>query len=278
MVADATKIHPGSFFTLPLSLVRSPIRAFNTNNPHKFSNWGNTVIDLSIEMEQQDCPFIDTTADHDVSFSSFQWNFDGADRELETRMVVEAETRDALDDALRVLRDHRNMYSVGLQKRVGDTAHIRTTINETNAMETIRSHNGYVTGPFHIESGSEIWHVGFDSRESADKTLSDLDRNNDFIVLSRRQSKLGDMQELIEKRDAAIQLLRGSQNLTETEQETILTALESGYFQSPREATLAELADEFDISKPGVSKNLRRGQRKIAECFAGALDHLETPD
>ena len=230
-----------------------------------------------MEMEQQDCPFIDTSDEYDVSFSSFQWDFDVADRELETRMIVEAEEREALDAALRALQNHRNMYSCRLHKRQGDTAHIRTKINETNAMETIRAHNGYVTGPFYIEGGSEVWHVGFDSENSADDTLSELDRNNDYVVLSRRENDLAEMQELIEKRDAAIPLLQGCQNLTTVERETITAALESGYFQSPREATLSSLADEFDISKPGVSKNLRRSQRKMAESIVRALQHVDEP-
>lgn len=230
-----------------------------------------------MEMEQQDCPFIDTSDEYDVSFSSFQWDFDVADRELETRMIVEAEGRDALDEALRALQDHRNMYSCRLHKRQGDTAHIRTKINETDAMETIRAHNGYVTGPFYIEGGSEVWHVGFDSEGSADDTLSDLDRNNDYVVLSRRENELAEMQELIEKRDAAIPLLQGCQNLTTVERETITAALEAGYFQSPRNTTLSSLADEFDISKPGVSKNLRRSQRKMVESIVRALQHVDEP-
>jgi len=230
-----------------------------------------------MEMEQQDCPFIDTSDEYDVSFSSFQWDFDVADRELETRMIVEAEEKEALDAALRALQNHRNMYSCRLHKRQGDTAHIRTKINETDAMETIRAHNGYVTGPFYIEGGSEVWHVGFDSENSADDTLSELDRNNDYVVLSRRENELAEMQELIEKRDAAIPLLQGCQQLTTVERETITTALESGYFQSPREATLSSLADEFDISKPGVSKNLRRSQRKMAESIVRALQHVDEP-
>jgi len=231
-----------------------------------------------MEMEQQDCPFIDTTADHDVSFSSFQWNFDGGDRELETRMIVEGQSREALDNALQALQDHRNMYSCTLRKRLGETAHIRTTIDETDAMQTIRSYDGYVTGPFHIEGGSETWHVGFDSSDSASNTLSDLERNNEFTVISRRETAITEMQELIEKRDAAIELLRGSQSLTATERRTVATAFESGYFQSPRETTLADLAEEFDISKPGISKNLRRSQRKITRSVTGALEHLDEPE
>lgn len=230
-----------------------------------------------MEMEQQDCPFIDTSDEYEVSFSSFQWDFDVADRELEVRMIVEAEEKAALDEALGALQNHRNMYSCRLHKRQGETAHIRTKINETNAMETIRAHNGYVTGPFYIEGGSEVWHVGFDSERSADDTLSDLDRNNDYVVLSRRENELAEMQELIEKRDAAIPLLQGCQNLTTVERETITTALEAGYFQSPRETTLSSLADEFDISKPGVSKNLRRSQRKMVESIVRALKHVDEP-
>jgi predicted DNA binding protein len=51
--------------------------------------------------------------------------------------------------------------------------------------------------------------------------------------------------------------------------------VERGYFESPRGTTLGSLADEFDVSKPAASKNLRRGQLKVARGVVDALDHLD---
>lgn len=233
------------------------------------------MIDLELEMEQYDCPFIDTTADHDLSFSTFQWQFDEETRELETRMVVNAAGRGHLDSGLRALRNHRNMHDFSLLKRWDDIAHIRTVIDETDAMRTIRDNEGYITGPFYIEAGEELWHVGFDSADRADVTLSDLDKNNEFDILSRQQNSLPDLQSLVRNAHPALRLIDGCQKLSDTERETLEAAVEGGYFQSPREATLGTLADEFDISKPAVSKNLRRGEQKVISSVVDAMADLE---
>ncbi len=233
------------------------------------------MIDISMNMEQHDCPFIDTTLDHDIAFSTMHWTFDEADRTLETRMVVQAESPNELNNGLQSLRDHPNMYDFRLQKRWKDTAQIRTNIDETDAMERIRSNGGYITGPFYIEDGSELWHVGFDSGEDADETLSELDRKNEFGIISRE--KLDDVltQESIRSVVAGLDLVSACRSLTDVEQKTLEAAVEHGYFETPRGTTLDALANEFDVSAPAVSKNIRRGQKKI---MRSAVQTLETID
>ncbi|WP_123534317.1 helix-turn-helix domain-containing protein [Halosimplex salinum] len=233
------------------------------------------MIDIAMDMEQYDCPFIDTTADHGVAFSAIHWDFDRSRRELETRMVVEGGDRDQLSNGLDALRGHDNMHDYSLLSRRDDVAHIKTVIDETAAMQTIRGNDGYITGPFYIEDGSEVWHVGFDRPRQADDTLSELDRDNEFEVVERTNTALPDMQDLVQNAGAAMTLIQGCEDLSETERETLETAVSSGYFESPRDATLGTLADEFDVSKPAVSKNLRRGQRKMIQRVVDALDDLE---
>ena len=228
-----------------------------------------------MDMEQYDCPFIDTTADHDVSFAATHWNFDSAARELETRMVVDGSDRWALEAGLDALRDHPNMRNFDLVTKREGVAQIRTVIDETDAMNTIRSNEGYVTGPFHIEDGSEIWHVGFDQATEADGALSELERNNEFDVVEREEVGLPEMQDLINNAGAAMTLINGCRDLSDTERDTLVEAARGGYFQAPREADLGTLAEEFDVSKPAASKNLRRGQQKLLEHVTEALEKLE---
>lgn len=47
--------------------------------------------------------------------------------------------------------------------------------------------------------------------------------------------------------------------LTEKQREALVRALDSGYFDVPREATLTELADDLGVSDTAVSERLRRG-------------------
>ena len=233
------------------------------------------MIELVIDMEQYDCPFIETTADHDVEFAAVHWDFDTAAREFETRMVVEAHDSDALDAGLSTLRDHRNMNEISLLRRQDEVAHLRTVAAETDAMGAVQGNGGYITGPFHVEGGSETWQVGFDRGTDADDALADLERDNEFDVIDRSPASLEELQSVVQRVGPAMTLVEGCRDLSDTERETLEEAVSSGYFESPRDATLGSLAEEFDVSKPAVSKNLRRGERKLIARVVDALEDID---
>ncbi|MFC7212866.1 helix-turn-helix domain-containing protein [Saliphagus sp. GCM10025334] len=233
------------------------------------------MIDLTLDMEQYDCPFIDTTDDHDVSFTAVQWEFDGQRRELETRMMVEGEDRSTLESGLSTLQAHDNMYECTLFKKHEGTALLRTVIDETNAMRVIRDNGGYITGPFHIEDGSERWEVGFDENRTADDALADLERNNEFDVLAEDALDLPDLFDVLDNADAASNLIEGCRSLSDVERQTLTVAAEKGYFDQPRGATLQMLANEFDVSDTAVSKNVRRAERKVLRRVVDALEDLD---
>jgi predicted DNA binding protein len=230
------------------------------------------MIDIALDMEQNDCPFIDATVEHPLAFGAVHWEFDTASRAVESRMVVEAEAPEALDAGLATFRAHRNTEDVSLLRRQGDVAHLRTVVAETNAMGAIRDNGGYITGPFHVDGGSETWHIGFDRGRDADAALSELDRENEFDVLERSAASFPSQADA----GAAMTLVEGCRDLSDTERETLEEAVSAGYFESPRDATLGSLAEEFDVSKPAVSENLRRGERKMIQRVIDALDDIDT--
>lgn len=57
--------------------------------------------------------------------------------------------------------------------------------------------------------------------------------------------------------------------LTDRQWEALRVAAEAGYFETPSEATLAEIAAEFDVSAQAVSTHLRAAVEKLVE---GALE------
>lgn len=64
--------------------------------------------------------------------------------------------------------------------------------------------------------------------------------------------------------------------LTDRQQEIIRTAVQNGYFEIPRECTLAELADELDIDKSTASTILRRGEAQIVKSVvSSSIDGLK---
>lgn len=57
-------------------------------------------------------------------------------------------------------------------------------------------------------------------------------------------------------------------NLTRRQRETVVLAYEKGFFEVPREATLSDLAVEFDVSEQAISQRLRRAySRLVAGCY-----------
>jgi predicted DNA binding protein len=233
------------------------------------------MLDVTMEMEQYDCPFIDTTVDHEVTFSTMHWHLDTAAEELETRLIVEGADRGALDNGLSALRAHENMSDYRLFTRQGVTAIIRTVIEQTDAMETIHEEGGYITGPFHIRDGEELWQVGFDDGGTADETLYALDKNNDFRVEQRRDLELDQLFDVMHNADAATALLDAARSLSKVEEDTVRRAADAGYFETPRDATLSTLAEEFDVSTTAVSKNMRRGEKKVLRGLVEALEHVD---
>ncbi len=229
------------------------------------------MIDLDIDMRQYDCPFIDTTDDVDIAFSAVQWQLDTNHEKLETRLIAKGASRGALEEGIQALRTHSNMTECYILSKRRNVAQIGTTIEQTNAMQTIHRNGGYITGPFQIENGREHWHVGFDDDDDEDRTLAELDRHNDYDVENRDQFGPMTLFDLLENSDSAMTLLQGCRSLTETERETFEVASQYGYYETPRETTLEELAKHFDISKTAVSMNLRRSERKI---LGGALSAL----
>lgn len=51
--------------------------------------------------------------------------------------------------------------------------------------------------------------------------------------------------------------------LTETQREALVLAFERGYFDTPRESSLEEIAAELDITQQSLSSRLRRGHRRL---------------
>jgi predicted DNA binding protein len=230
---------------------------------------------MEVDMVQYDCPYIDTTENYEITFFTKQWDFNAADDVLETRIMATGSTPEELDRGLDALRDHPNMKNFELLRRKGEKALIRSFIGETKAMEAIRNNNGYITGPFEIRDGSEMWRVGFDSKEVAEQALDELGQHNDFTVESRESVDLEDYYDVLQNVDVAGGFLDKCRELSEVERETLTTAVEKGYFTRPRDANLSTLADEFDISKTAVSKNLRRSQRKILGQVVDAIEAVD---
>lgn len=233
---------------------------------------------LEVDIVQYDCPYIDTTVDYDVGFITKQWDLNTADEVLETRTLATAATPEELSRAFDALQEHPNMENVELLRQKGDTAVIRSRMGETHAMDAVRANRGYITGPFEIRDGSELWRIGFENEDVAEAALADIGKHNDYTVESRKSFELEDYYDILENITVAAKLFEQFRDLSDVERKTVKQAVESGYFTRPREADLSTLAEEFDVSETAVSMNLRRSQRKILDSVVDAIEAVEAAE
>ncbi len=117
-----------------------------------------------------------------------------------------------------------------------------------------------------------------------------LDMENDgsdwiLTVWIPERTDLSHLWNYARRNDIDIELLRVNEyaslgntdaGLTDNQRDALLVALESGYFEEPRNATLSEVAADLDISQPAASGLLRRGLKRLV--VSSLLDGSDTPD
>ena len=94
-----------------------------------------------------------------------------------------------------------------------------------------------------------------------------------FEVRATEQREISKFQTYCGDRDIPIELnelhaiasigLDREYDLTEGQREALILGYSRGYFDSPRDATQQDLADELDITRQAVSSRLQRGTRRL---------------
>lgn len=233
------------------------------------------MIEITADVEQYDCPFVDVSAEYDVSFSSINWEYAQNRNFVNARFIVKASSQEELTKGLQSLDSNPQLQNIQIIKIKGSKATIHTQTKETEALRAVKRNDGFITGPFFTESGTETWHIGFDWEHEMKDVLDGMRRNNE-VTVNEKQELTEDELALIQNAGAAMTLIQGTKELSNVERQTIEQAVLDGYFKSPRDADLGDLADKFNISKPSVSETLRRGERKMLTRVVDAIDELDS--
>jgi predicted DNA binding protein len=110
---------------------------------------------------------------------------------------------------------------------------------------------------------------------SANGVILDMESDGDAWILSvwmPERTDLAHLWEYAQQHDVDIDLLRVNDyaslgntdaGLTDSQREALLVAVETGYFEEPRDATLSEVAAHLGISQPAASGLLRRGTKRL---------------
>lgn len=105
---------------------------------------------------------------------------------------------------------------------------------------------------FEATGSNELWELRmrFNSRDALREFQS-------FCVENDLPFELQRLHELANPRTSS------QYGLTEKQQDALVTAWKAGYFDTPRQCSLAEVADELDISQQALSDRLRRGHHSL---------------
>jgi predicted DNA binding protein len=72
---------------------------------------------------------------------------------------------------------------------------------------------------------------------------------------------------LVNGTDTATTTEIDASSVTEKQQEAMALAREMGYYETPREAGLSDIADELDVSESAVSQRLNAAETKLVQAF-----------
>ncbi|WP_254766878.1 bacterio-opsin activator domain-containing protein [Salinilacihabitans rarus] len=177
--------------------------------------------------------------------------FDGADRE----------TVEAALDADETVRE-ASLVSEGDDRWLFD---VSFAADATDVFGLILSEGGTVLA---ASAADGRWHlrVRFVDREDASRLY-------DRLGEGRIGTNLVRLSELREQTPAAC-------GLTAKQYETLLVALDHGYFTIPRETSMEELADELGVSHQALSERFRRAYRALVMTELNGTERSEpqTPD
>jgi hypothetical protein len=154
------------------------------------------------------------------------------------------------------IEDRSGVDRVDLLSASPDRTVLHIETGETSLLEPLTTAGIPLETPIRIEDGTVVW-----TFRTPDDRLSTLDSTLraaglEFEVESVRTDSPPE--------DPS------SPDLTDRQAEVLATAFEAGYFEIPRGATVAEVADASGVSKSTASDVLRRAIRNLATWYLPA--------
>ncbi|MDS0258181.1 helix-turn-helix domain-containing protein [Haloarcula sp. S1CR25-12] len=165
--------------------------------------------------------------------------------------VVELTTADPVS-ALSALDDHADVADVDLLATREDSVLLQVETTSPALVVPLWQAGVPVELPFSVRNGDVTWTV-----------LTSADR---LAALGQALDEAGIDYELTFARD--IDGRWAARVMTDRQREVLLAALEMGYYATPREATLTEVAAHLDISKATCSDILHRAEGNLVTRFA----------
>jgi hypothetical protein len=159
-------------------------------------------------------------------------------------------TADDLLPLVEDMTDHDSLASVELLEYQGQTALVQFRTEEPMLLFAARGSGLPVEMPFDIQNGKAAWEL-----TTTHETLSNLVEQLDMLGISFEVEELHE--------DVGVE----ESPLTDCQWRLVETAVEEGYYDTPRRTTLTELADTVSIAKSTCSETLHRAEERIVKYF-----------
>ncbi|MDZ7688322.1 MAG: helix-turn-helix domain-containing protein [Halobacteriales archaeon] len=162
--------------------------------------------------------------------------------------IVEVEADGNIADIVRDISEHDAVADVELLWTDEKDALVEFRTRRPMMLLAARRSNIPVRMPFEIRDGVGNWEL-----TAQRERLSELGTVFDSMGVSYEVER--------------VHRIRSEDFLTHKQREVIETALEMGYYDTPREASLSEVAEECGIAKSTCSETLHRAEERIIKDF-----------
>ena len=160
--------------------------------------------------------------------------------------------------------------------RGGDYADFEAAVEDDPSTRNVTKLDEYEDGTlYRAEWTQDIESIVYAYLETGATIVEATGRADEWELRMRFDDEplVADFQDYCERNDISFELNRlyhpsepmagGQYGLSPKQRTALVTALESGYFDVPRSVSMADLAEELDISQQSLSKLLRRAHRNM---------------
>lgn len=190
--------------------------------------------------------------------------------------LIALETTD-LPSTVAIIQSHQSIKSVTkieeydtvTENRTGATLFIEGRLSQFTPLQTLLYEGFLPIGPTTLEDGNEVFNLLLSERAELPRAVGLLEEYGPVSVerISNEFSR-----QVIPSATGWQELLT---SVPPRQRAVLNTATELGYYEIPRQATLADIADELDITKTTASNHLRKAEGRIIEFLVTYLNLAE---
>jgi len=147
------------------------------------------------------------------------------------------------------LRSLPEIKKYAILSRSADRAEVITWAEQSSIIDNIIRKNCVFVGPTVVKDGVENWHIMAPTREELQEVVSGLEQCAEIAYIRNSESPESEF------------------GLTERQMSTLKAAVEMGYFDTPRRASIRDVARGLKISPSTAVEHLRKAEKKVLENY-----------